>query len=142
MENLYEFLKKKRTLLKLSLRNAADKIGISHSYLSNLEKGIDPRTGSPIKPTPETLKLIADAYELDYDSLMKLAGYLTDKEILDITKEAERMINEIETLETVEFCGTPADDEDKEFLKMAYERFLTDVRVYNKMKYTPKKHKR
>ncbi len=87
MENLYEFLKKKRNLLKLSLRNAADKIGISHSYLSNLEKGIDPRTGSPIKPTPETLKLIADAYELDYDSLMKLAGYLTDKEILDITKE-------------------------------------------------------
>ena len=58
------------------------------------------------------------------------------------SKEAQQMIDNLEVADVVEFCGTPADEEDKEFLKMAYERFLSDVRVYNKMKYTPKKYKK
>ena len=52
------------------------------------------------------------------------------------------MIDNLAEADIVEFCGTPADEEDKEFLKMAYERFLSDVRVYNKMKYTPKKYRK
>ena len=67
---------------------------------------------------------------------------LSKKEILNIEKEAQQMIDNLEVADVVEFCGTPADEEDKEFLKMAYERFLSDVRVYNKMKYTPKKYKK
>lgn len=77
MENLCELIVTKRKDLKLSLREAAKKIGISHSYLSTLEKGIDPRTNAPIKPTPETLNLISNAYNLNYEQLMELAGYLT-----------------------------------------------------------------
>ena len=67
---------------------------------------------------------------------------LSKKEILNIEKEAQQMIDNLEVADVVEFCGTPADEEDKEFLKMAYERFLSDVRVYSKMKYTPKKYKK
>ena len=67
---------------------------------------------------------------------------LTQKEKFDIEKEAQKMIENIDKLETVEFCGTPADEEDKDYLKLAYERFLTDVRIYNKQKYTPKKYKK
>lgn len=142
MNSLSEFLKNKRLSLKFSLRTAAEKIGISHSYLSNLEKGIDPRSGAPIAATPETLKQIANAYNVSYDMLMSMAGYLSKKEKIDIEKEALQMINNIDNADVVEFCGTPADDEDKEFLRMAYEKFLSDVRVYNKMKYTPKKYKK
>ncbi len=64
MHMLSKILKDKRKELKLSLRKAAQLIGISHSYLSNLEKGIDPNTKTPINPTPpETLQLISDAYK-------------------------------------------------------------------------------
>ena len=67
---------------------------------------------------------------------------LSKKEIINIEKEAQQMIDNLEEAAVVEFCGTPADEEDKEFLKMAYERFLSDVRVYNKMKYTSKKYRK
>lgn len=62
--------------MNLSLREAAQKIGISHGYLDKLEKGVDPRTQTNNKPTPETLRLIADAYHLDYNNLMILCGYI------------------------------------------------------------------
>lgn len=73
---LAELLISKRESLNLSLREAALKIGISHGYLDKLEKGFDPRTQTSNKPTPETLKLIADAYHLDYNNLMMLCGYI------------------------------------------------------------------
>lgn len=76
MSDLQTILINKRRFLKLSLRVASDLIGISHSYLSTLEKGTDPRTGSPVSPTPETLMLISKAYNIEYEELMKLAGYL------------------------------------------------------------------
>jgi transcriptional regulator with XRE-family HTH domain len=65
---------------KLSLRNAADKIGISHTYLDTIEKGFDKRSGKKVKPTPETLKLISKAYDYDYKQLMKIAGYIDEEE--------------------------------------------------------------
>lgn len=59
-----------------SLREASKKIGISHTYLDTLEKGIDNRSGSEVKPTPETLKLISLAYDYNYIDLLIVAGYL------------------------------------------------------------------
>lgn len=61
-----------------SLREVSKKSGISHNYLSLLEKGIDPRTKAPIKPSPETLKKLAEAYNYSYEELLKVAGYLED----------------------------------------------------------------
>lgn len=76
MDNLQNLLINKRKKLKLSLRDAAKLIGISHTYLSMLEKGNDPRTGFPINPTPETLNLISKAYNLSYEKLMIISGYI------------------------------------------------------------------
>ena len=77
MDNLGKILKDKRKELKLSLRKASELIGISNTYLGNLEKGFDPRTNAPNKPTPETLKLISEAYKIDYNELMIASGYVT-----------------------------------------------------------------
>lgn len=77
METLGELLKRLRG--KESLRDASKKIGISHTYLDTIEKGFDKRTGKNIHPTPETLKLIAKAYNYDYEELMIKAGYLNAK---------------------------------------------------------------
>jgi hypothetical protein len=59
-----------------SIREAAKRMGISYSYLSILEKGIDPRTGKNSNPKPDTLRIISKAYEYPYEELLKEAGYL------------------------------------------------------------------
>jgi HTH-type transcriptional regulator, competence development regulator len=61
-----------------SLRDVSSRSGISHTYLGIIEKGIDQRSGNPVKPTPETLKILAKAYNYSYEELMKKAGYLQE----------------------------------------------------------------
>ena len=78
MNNFPDIIKEKRLAMKLSLRNASRLIGISHTYLNNLEKGVDRRTGIKNKPTPETLQLIATAYDLDYNYLLQSCGYIEE----------------------------------------------------------------
>lgn len=85
-----ELLISKREELHLSLREAAQKIGISHGYLDKLEKGFDSRTQTNNKPTPETLRLIANAYNLDYMQLMVLCGYV-DRSTLKIPSILENV---------------------------------------------------
>ncbi|MDA2392150.1 helix-turn-helix transcriptional regulator [Bacillus cereus] len=58
-----------------SLREMANLIGISHVQLSNLEKGVDPRTGKFNRPSLETIKKLAKAYNYDYETLINKAGY-------------------------------------------------------------------
>lgn len=61
-----------------SLRDVSSRSGISHTYLGIIEKGIDQRSGNPVKPTPETLKTLAKAYNYSYEELMRKAGYLQE----------------------------------------------------------------
>jgi transcriptional regulator with XRE-family HTH domain len=63
-----------------SLRVAAKKTGLSHGFISIVEKGVDPRTKSPLKPSPETLQAYANGYHFPYDDLMVAAGYMETKE--------------------------------------------------------------
>ncbi|MBP1971639.1 transcriptional regulator with XRE-family HTH domain [Virgibacillus natechei] len=65
---------------KESLREASKRIGISHTYLDTIEKGHDKRSGKEVKPTPDTLKLIANAYHYSYDKLLVMAGYIEERE--------------------------------------------------------------
>lgn len=79
MMTLAQLLSEKRKADRLSLREAAELIGISHGYLNKLEKGVDSRTGIKNNPTPETLQMIAKAYHWDYQYLLKVCGYMYDK---------------------------------------------------------------
>jgi transcriptional regulator with XRE-family HTH domain len=63
----------------MSLRKAAEVSGLSHTYIRDLELGINRTTQTEIRPTPETLSKLASAYNYQYEELMKRAGYL-DKE--------------------------------------------------------------
>lgn len=74
-------IKEKRLSMNLSIRAAAKKIGISYTYLDNLEKGVDRRSGVRNKPTPETLKLIAEAYHLNYTYLLSLFDYIESTDL-------------------------------------------------------------
>lgn len=113
LETLQDILKRQRKYLKLSLRNAAKLIGISHSHLYNLEQGVDPRTKAIIKTTPETLKLISEAYKINYEDLMKVAGYLsTDENIMEEYPNEDKFISLVK--EEVEKYGYDLSDKSKE----------------------------
>ena len=78
--NLGDYLRRLRG--KESLRSVSDRVGgrLSHSYISDLEKGVS-RRGTPINPTPEALKILAEAYvgKTTYSDLMELAGYIKQR---------------------------------------------------------------
>lgn len=76
MKKLGETFHQIRLSKNWSIREAAKRMGISYSYLSILEKGIDPRTGKNSNPKPDTLRIISKAYEYPYEELLKEAGYL------------------------------------------------------------------
>jgi transcriptional regulator with XRE-family HTH domain len=82
MQNdLGRFLEKLRG--NKSLRKVADESGLSHSYIRDLELGVNRKTNAPIRPTPDTLKKIAKVYDHPYGKLMIAAGYF-DEDIEDI----------------------------------------------------------
>lgn len=73
-----------RALLQLrtergwSLRRAAAMIGdIKHSRLQDFERGADPHSARPTRPTEEQIRAIAKAYGTDPTPLLRLAGYVS-----------------------------------------------------------------
>lgn len=141
-----ERLKELRNFKKLTQQQLADIFYLNKSSISRYENNGQ-------MPENELLQKLADFFQVSVDYLLgrtneknppkkEFKPELTTKDKVVIEKEAQQMIDNLEKASIVEFCGTPADEEDKEFLKMAYERFLTDVRIYNKTKYTPKKYQR
>lgn len=98
MNDLGNLLKELRG--KKSLRAVAEETGLSHSYISDIEKGYRRGTKTPINPSPDTLKRLADAYNYPYEDLLKEAGYI-DKGTrykLDVDKIAQDIGNPFDSL--------------------------------------------
>lgn len=89
MKKLNEIIRDLRG--KESLRDAAKRIGISHTYLDTIEKGFDKRSGKPINPTPETLKLISQAYDYSYRKLMLAAGYIEEEQDHEVSVSGQEI---------------------------------------------------
>jgi transcriptional regulator with XRE-family HTH domain len=98
MNNLGALFREIRLSKKWSIRQAAKKMGISYSYLSILEKGVDPRTGKDSNPKPETLKIISKTYGYPYEELMKAAGYLSDDNSIHKKISLDIFVNNIKLL--------------------------------------------
>lgn len=71
---LGEWLKAYREEHGLSMRAMADLCGFSKAYINILEKGINPKTGKPISPTMQAFEKIAEATQIDTDSLLRILG--------------------------------------------------------------------
>lgn len=137
MSTFSERLKSLRKKFKLTQKQLAEKFYLDDSSISKYENG-------KALPENELLQNLADFFNVSVDYLLgrtEIKNTLSEKEKFDIEKEAEKIIKKINKLDVVNFCGTSADEEDKEYLKLVSERFLSDIRVYNKQKYTtPKKN--
>lgn len=81
MNDFGVFLKELRG--ERSLREMEKITGLSHTYLSSLEKGKDPRSGNERKPSPEVLKKIARTLNVNYSTLMEKAGYADEQDELE-----------------------------------------------------------
>lgn len=67
MNTLGDFLRAKRQTLGLSLREAAEAVGVSHSTLSEVERGLR-------RPDFETLVGISEAYTVPLDTVVRMAA--------------------------------------------------------------------
>lgn len=83
MKNKIEFfgqrLREERIKRGLSLREASAQIGISHTYLSSLEKGRDLRSSNPVIPSPEVVFKISKAYGIDFVEMLPFTGFHDEK---------------------------------------------------------------
>jgi transcriptional regulator with XRE-family HTH domain len=147
-----EYLKHLREERGLSIRGLAMRSGVSAGYLSQVEKG-DRGT-----PSPEILKKLYNPLRVQYEDLMRVAGYidnprseensydLTDKEERDIQKDLQKIIDNLESSEGyAAFDGQAIEDmdeEDKELLIASLENSLRLAKRMAKEKFTPNKYKK
>lgn len=120
---------------KMSLREASQKSGLSHSYIAALEQDKRPGTKAPISPSPDSLKRLSDAYGFPYEDLMRKAGYLSDEEQISEDKSpAEQLsgyleleLSNEEIIKRMEFKVdgmTLTDEEADEFVEFVRVRRL------------------
>ena len=69
---LGEFIQSYRAEHGLSQRQFAHNCDLSHSYISMIERGINPRSDKPIVPTIGQLKKIADGMGMSMMSLFEI----------------------------------------------------------------------
>lgn len=110
---LGEIIKKYREENNLSLREFAEKCGLSHAYIAKLEEGKDPRSGKNIEPTIDTVKKISEAMNMPLDKLLKAIGYLDT----DIRNPADEISDAVkDDPELLEFWNELKEREDLKLL--------------------------
>lgn len=72
MEDLGAYLRQQRTTAQLSLRQLADRAGVSNPYLSQVERGLR-------RPSAEVLQQLARALEISASAVYARAGLLDDQ---------------------------------------------------------------
>lgn len=92
--NLSELLKEARG--EKSFREMQRITGISHTYLYQLENGVDPRTLKSKLPSLDTLKILSDTLHIDFATLLASVGY---PQMLDVNEENEKLRKTLEQLQ-------------------------------------------
>jgi transcriptional regulator with XRE-family HTH domain len=67
---LGKYLKEYRKRMQLSQRALAVRCNVSHAYIGFLEKGVNPATGEPLKPSLANLHKIANGMGVRLDELL------------------------------------------------------------------------
>jgi transcriptional regulator with XRE-family HTH domain len=68
---------------KRSIREIGRLTGLSHNYLSILERGHDPQTNNPTNPTIYAFRKLADAHNISIIDLMIKSGHLAESEVAE-----------------------------------------------------------
>jgi HTH-type transcriptional regulator, competence development regulator len=113
----YDKLRDLRKLKGFTIRELADRSGVSAAYISQLENG---NRGIP---SPEVLMKFSEGLNVSYSELMEIAGYLesqgTEREVRSNPVNLRRFLRENDLM----FDGFLLTDDDKEWV----ERMLTTL---------------
>jgi transcriptional regulator with XRE-family HTH domain len=82
LEALGEFIRNKRKLANLSLRQLAERTKLSNPYLSQIERGLH-------QPSVRVIRLISDALNVPAQTLLTQAGLLHHRDRPDPSAPAE-----------------------------------------------------
>lgn len=153
--NVGQRIKALRQQHNMTLRELSQKVGISISFLSDIENGRS-------NPSLERLKEIAEALDTTVSYLLgendttdnptqpekiiddanDIDARLTKRDKKDIAKELEKLMGDLEHSEGLLAYNNDLTDEQKELIKNALEIALKVVKIKNKEKYTPKKYRK
>jgi repressor LexA len=78
MSELGRYLESVRKEKKISLREAAEKSGVSYSYIRDIELGINRKTKKEVSPSAQVLKKISDVYDINYYDVLEKAGIIDE----------------------------------------------------------------
>ena len=138
--SLGEYLLQVRTDRGFTIRDLAEKSGISTAEISRLE------SGKRLRPSPGVLKALADALVVDYSVLMQLAGYIEELqesgnltrrvfrdedtgEIVDILDGVQKMVETDEDWANVAYrVSRNLNDNDREVIKNIVKTYLESKR--------------
>jgi len=115
--NFYEQLRDMRKLKGYTIRELADRSGVSAAYISQMENG------SRGVPSPEVLMKLSEGLNTPYSELMNIAGYLEKSGVDRDTSYVRPQINLRRFLRenNLIFDGIELSEQDKEWI----ERMLT-----------------
>ncbi|RIJ64123.1 helix-turn-helix domain-containing protein [Rummeliibacillus sp. POC4] len=150
MTEFGRYIKQVREEKRMTLNQVALYSEISAAQLSRIENG---KRGVP---KPSTIEKISQALKVDYNELMRVAGYiekdnsdlpkLTKKDERDVAKDLEKIISGLEGHNNgyAQFDGQTIedmDDEDRELLIASLEQSMRLAKRLAKKKFTPKKYR-
>lgn len=115
--NFYEQLRDMRKLKGFTIRELADRSGVSAAYISQMENG------NRGVPSPDVLMKLSEGLNAPYAELMEIAGYLEKTEQRDESAYSKPRVNLRRFLRENDliFDGIELTDQDKEWI----ERMLT-----------------
>jgi transcriptional regulator with XRE-family HTH domain len=126
-DSLGKVLLEERTKRKLSLRKFSKLLGISHTYLANLEKDDQYKNGKKITPTLEILIKISNALNIDVDIFLQRCGYVNlvnlYKQDTELNLYFSKFIEDLRAFSCLKINETPLPEE-------TTDKLLKDLDVY------------
>lgn len=151
VNNFGTYLRKLRNERGIGVNQLAIISGVSNAQISRIEKG------SRNVPKPETIKKLSKALKIPYEEMMSVAGHirdghqlrgnslpyyaLTSNDEVDIAKELEKIMKNLDSNETLTFYNEPMDEETKRLMQISVENSLRLAKEMAKKKFTPKKYR-
>ncbi|WP_413515835.1 helix-turn-helix domain-containing protein [Carnobacterium maltaromaticum] len=133
-------LKNLRTERKWLQKDVAEKIGVGRTTYAMYEQG-------KREPDNATLQNIAELFEVSADYLLgrnnteKKYYKLNDIEKTDIAIQADKLLEGIETGDSLNFYGEPATEEQKERIRVALRTAMEMNKEEAKKKFTRKDYR-
>lgn len=138
MNHLGRYLKKRLNELKMSEREISAKCGISHSYLNQLIKGVNPSTKKRISPTLSTFEKLADGFGVQVEQLQKISrGIKEENDVNNSHYYSPNLLSHIRDfqefmLETLFSQETASEEEWMRLISNIKETIKTQVKTLNK----------